>query len=88
MSLQQVRDGSGTTSFQVTDLHGSFDWAGVTVQFLDAAGVDHADLYLAMPDGAVHVGDHIALRSQPPGGTYLLRIVQGDTELARVAPTF
>ncbi len=88
LALQQVKGETGATAFEVTDVHGGLDWNGLTLQFIDPAGVDHADLYLSPPNGTVQFGDQIQLLSQPPGGTYLLRILDGDVELARVAPTF
>lgn len=84
LSLQETQDGAAP-AFEVTAVHGSLEWDGLAVQLLDPAGVDRAGLYLDVPDGGVEVGDVLHLRSRPPAGTYLLRVLDGEAELTRVA---
>jgi hypothetical protein len=84
VSVQQVSD-QGVPAFQVVSEHGGLDWEGLTVQFVDFAGNDQADLYLQVPTGEVETGDRITLRSGTPGGTYLLRLFDGERELSRVS---
>ena len=87
VSLQQVSDG-GNAAFKVVDEHGGLDWEKLSVQFVDAGGVDHASFYLVVPGGPVQTGDQIQLRSGPPAGTYLLRVFDGERELARLSAAF
>lgn len=91
MTVQQVDgpEGAGIgTLFQVTSTNGGLDWQDVTVQFVDPAGVDRSGIYLEAPTGPVDPGDQIRLRTQPPAGTYLLRVMDGHQELARVSASF
>jgi len=80
LSLQQD---AGAATFQVVALHGSIDWSHVQAHFVDHAGTDHATWLDVPTSGAVHAGDRITLKVQPPAGQYLLRIFDGDRELAR-----
>lgn len=88
LQMQQIQDAGGRPAFQVTNVHGRLDWPGLTVQFIDPAGTDQAGMYLQAPNGTVELGNVVTLRTLPPGGVYLVRILQGETELARVAATF
>jgi len=83
VSLQQTSDG-GNPAFQVVSEHGGLGWEDLGVQFIDPAGTDRAAAYLLVPNGTVDSGDRITLRSAPPGGSYLLRLVDGERELARL----
>ncbi|MES2153546.1 MAG: hypothetical protein V4510_00230 [bacterium] len=87
LALQQVDD-HGVPAFQVTSVAGGVDWDHLSVQLVDPAGVDQAGIYLQAPNGTVTLGDVIHLRTLPPGGTYLLRILQDGTELTRLAVAF
>jgi hypothetical protein len=84
VTIQQVDDG-GPGAFQVTSVHGDLQWTHLTVRFIDPAGVDRASLYLAVPQGPVAVGDQLAYRTAPPAGPYLLQVLDGSTELVRLA---
>ncbi len=79
---------AGEEGFVVEDVVGSFRWSGLRIEFLDAAGVDRAGLYLEAPDGRVGADDAIALRHQVPAGTYLLRLLDGGDEVGRAVASF
>lgn len=84
LAVQQVeRDGG--RAFQVTQVRGGLSWDGLTVQLLDPSGADHAAFYLDPPAGPVAVGQLLPVRSSLPGGTWLLRILDGDQEIVRLA---
>ncbi|MFO1533369.1 MAG: hypothetical protein ABR562_06705 [Thermoplasmatota archaeon] len=85
VSLQQVSDGA--PAFKVVAEHGGLKWESLKVQFVDSAGADHADVYLEIPNGELQTGDRIALRSGLPAGNYLLRVFDGERELARLSLT-
>lgn len=82
LSLQRV-DQQGIPAFRVVDEHGGLSWDQLTVQFVDPAGTDQASLYLDVPAGEILPGQVITLRSGLPAGTYLLRLHDGERELAR-----
>jgi hypothetical protein len=84
LRLQQVT-ADGNPAFQVTETHGGLSWDGLSVAFLDPAGVDQASLYLDLPNGSVETGDQIQVRVPPAAGTYVLVVSDGARELARVA---
>lgn len=86
VSLQQVNEGGGP-AFRVVSQHGSLEWEALNVTFTDAAGFDLAGFYLLLPNGTVDESDTIQLRSGLPAGPYLLRLWDGERELAREALT-
>jgi hypothetical protein len=83
LSLQQVDDG-GVPAFRVVDEHGGLAWDELSVRFIDPAGRDQAEFFLDVPAGDVEPGDTITLRSGLPGGTYHLRVFDGERELHRL----
>jgi len=82
VSLQRI-DQQGVPAFRVVDEHGGLSWDELKVEFVDPAGADQASVYLEVPAGDILPGDLIKLRSGLPAGTYLLRLHDGERELAR-----
>ena len=69
------------TALVVSNVEGPLRWNDLKVQFFDAAGTDHAGLYLELPVGKVNVGDEIPYALAPPGGSYQVRIVWEGQEI-------
>lgn len=87
LSLERVTE-NGAVAFRVTAVHSSQQWSDLEVRFVTPGGTDQAGFYLDVPSGAVHAGDVIHLRSQPPSGTYLLEVRHTGVTEARVAAPF
>ena len=86
ITLRQADDpGFG---FIVAGVEGEFEWSGLDLEFVDAAGEDRAALYLMPPAGRVGEGDAIELRHQVPAGSYTLRLMDGDEEVGRLVARF
>ena len=84
VGLVVVRDDAGV-HLDVTRETGDLVWPDLTFRFLDRAGTDVAAHYVHPPAGAVDLDDRIELYPLPPGGTYLLLVLHGEDELARLA---
>lgn len=83
LAIEQ-RPSDGGPAFRVVSKHGDLAWEGLTVRFIDPAGVDRAGVFLALPNGTVDTDDAITMRTLPPPGTYHLRIYRGEAELERL----
>ena len=77
-------DAEGRLAFEVTQVAGGLAWSDVTLRFLDRAGTDQAGLFLEVPVGAIGKGDRIGVDPQPAAGSYLLLVLEGGNELARL----
>ena len=77
-------DNAGALAFDVTRAGGGLTWNELTVRFLDRAGTDQAGVFLHLPNGTVNRGDRITVAPQPPAGTYVLLVLHGGEELARL----
>lgn len=75
---------AGALAFDVTRAGGGLSWTDLTVRFLDRAGTDQAGVFLHLPNGTVSRGDRITVEPQPAAGTYLLLVLHGGDELARL----
>jgi hypothetical protein len=84
VGLVTVRDASGL-HFDVAKESGDLAWDGLSFRFLDRAGTDLAGQYVHPPAGAVDRDDRVEVYPLPPGGTYLLLLLHGEDELARLA---
>lgn len=84
VGLVAARDSEGL-HFDVTQESGDLVWADLTFRFLDRAGTDLAPHYIRPPTGAVDREDRVEVSPLPPGGTYLLLLMHGEDELARLA---
>jgi hypothetical protein len=84
VGLVATRDAEGL-HFDVTRERGGLEWEDLTLRFLDRAGTDLAPHYLQVPTGSVDREDRVQVSPLPPGGTYLLLLLHGDDELARLA---
>lgn len=84
LGLVARRDGGGL-HFDVAQERGGLEWDELTVRFIDRAGTDLASTHLQVPSGPVDRDDRVQAHPLPPGGTYLLLVLKGDTELVRLA---
>lgn len=77
-------DVNGSLAFDVTQAAGGLSWDELTLRLLDRAGTDQSATFLQVPAGDVNPGDRITVSPQPPAGSYLLLVLQGSDELARL----
>ena len=84
VGLVAQRDGEGL-HFDVTQERGGLEWGELTFRFLDRAGTDLAAHYIRPPTGSVDREDRVEVSPLPPGGSYLLLVLHGEDELARLS---